>query len=307
MELITEKKVPVSARISESKVNELDQIAKENEMSRSDVIEAKLSGDDCKIKNQKFRNYLNQVSDICANLTKIGEAWVLEMDTKEDTIRQDFIAEIDELKQLLDTSKEENEALKAQKKELQESYAKFKKDTESQQQTIAANDKSIALLESTVADLKTLNASNREQITSQTEQIKELQATVDSLKDDVIAKKETLAAKVKECEMLESEQTKMADEVASLRKENDDLKKVDTELMIVKNENEGLKTRLVEARKVNENEKKRYTDVSNALANANTKMAVQQEKINNLQAQITELKARLEEKKEKKNEKKEEE
>ena len=170
-----EKKVPVSARVSEAKVNELDQIAKENEMTRADVIEAKLNDNLVKIKNQKYRNYLNQVSDICANLTKIGESWVLEMDTKEDTIRQDFQANLDELKQLLDTSREENEALKAQNKELQEAYAKFKKDTESQQQTIAANDKSIALLESTVADLKAMNAANRVQIDSQNARIKELQ------------------------------------------------------------------------------------------------------------------------------------
>ena len=40
-----EKKVPVSARVSEAKVNELDQIAKENEMTRADVIEAKLNED----------------------------------------------------------------------------------------------------------------------------------------------------------------------------------------------------------------------------------------------------------------------
>lgn len=39
-----EKKVPVSARVSEAQVNELDQIASDNNMSRSDVIEAKLSG-----------------------------------------------------------------------------------------------------------------------------------------------------------------------------------------------------------------------------------------------------------------------
>lgn len=169
-----EKKVPVSARVSEAQVNELDQIASDNNMSRSDVIEAKLSGNFDKIKNQKYRNYLNQVNDICANLTKIGESWVLEMDSKEDVIRQEFVAEIDELKQSLEASNAENDTLKAQNKELQESYEKFKKDTEAQSQTIAANDKSIALLESTVTDLKSLNTSNRKQIESQTAQIKDL-------------------------------------------------------------------------------------------------------------------------------------
>lgn len=297
-----EKKVLVSARVSEAQANELDQIAADNGMNRSDVISAKLSGNGDKIKNQKYRNYLNQVNDICANLTKIGESWVLEMDTKEDTIRQDFVSQIDELKQLVEAGKAENEALKAQNKELQEAYAKFKKDTESQQQTIAANDKSIALLESTVADLKSLNTSNRTQIESQTTQIKDLQSNVDVLKDELVAKKEAFAVKVKECEMLQSNQSKMADEVALLRKENDDLKKVDTDLMIVKNENDGLKTRLAEARKAVENEKKRHTDANNALINANTKLAVQQEKINNLQAKIAELKTRLEKKKEKKEE-----
>lgn len=300
MYMENEKKVPVSARVSEAQVNELDQIASDNNMSRSDVIEAKLSGNFEKIKNQKYRNYLNQVSDICTNLTKIGESWVLEMDTKEDTIRQDFVAEIDELKQSLEASNAENDTLKAQNKELQESYEKFKKDTEAQSQTIAANDKSIALLESTVDDLKAMNASNRTQIDSQTAQIKDLQSNVDSLKDEVVAKKEELAVKIKECEMLQSEHSKTADEIALLRKENDDLKKVDTDLMIVKNENDGLKTRLAEARKAVENEKKRHTDANNALINANTKLAVQQEKINNLQAQIAELKTRLEKKKRKK-------
>lgn len=302
MYMENEKKVPVSARVSEAQVNELDQIASDNNMSRSDVIEAKLSGNFDKIKNQKYRNYLNQVSDICANLTKIGESWVLEMDTKEDTIRQDFQANLDELKQLLDTSREENEALKVQNKELQEAYAKFKKDTESQQQTIAANDKSIALLESTVADLKAMNAANRVQIDSQNARIKELQSNVDVLKDEVVAKKESLAVKEKECEMLQSNQSKMANEVASLRKENDDLKKVDTDLMVARNENDGLKTRLTEARKAIESEKKRHNETSSILNDAKTKLAVQQEKINNLQEQIVALRNRLEAKKEKKKE-----
>lgn len=72
--------------------------------------------------------------------------------------------------------------------------------------------------------------------------------------------------------------------------------------MIAKNEIDGLRTRLTEARKTIENEKKRHNDTSNMLNDAKTKLAVQQEKINNLQEQIAVLRNRLEAKKEKKKE-----
>lgn len=201
-----EKKVPVSARVSEAQVNELDQIASDNNMSRSDVIEAKLSGNFEKIKNQKYRNYLNQVSDICTNLTKIGESWVLEMDTKEDTIRQDFVAEIDGLKQSLEASNAENDALKAQNKELQESYEKFKKDTEAQRMTIATNQKLIDTLEAQkceykeqIKDYKSKCSDLQKKYETDAEVQTELMIeknTNESLKAD----KEKLEAKVKELE-----------------------------------------------------------------------------------------------------------
>lgn len=69
--------------------------------------------------------------------------------------------------------------------------------------------------------------------------------------------------------------------------------------MIVKNENDGLKTRLAEARKAVENEKKRHTDANNALINANTKRQFNRKKSTICEAQIAELKTRLEKKKKK--------
>lgn len=201
-----EKKILVSARVSEAQVNELDKIASDNGMNRSDVISAKLSDNFTKVKNQRYRNYLSQMNDICSNLSKLGESWVLEMDGKEDSIRLDFKAQLDELQQKVDDLTKENQTLKDTNTELNKSYEQFKKDTEAQRMTIATNQKLIDTLEAQkceykeqIKDYKSKYSDLQKKYETDAEVQTELMIeknTNESLKAD----KEKLEAKVKELE-----------------------------------------------------------------------------------------------------------
>lgn len=201
-----EKKILVSARVSEAQANELDKIASENGMNRSDVISAKLSDNFTKVKNQRYRNYLSQMNDICSNLSKLGESWVVEMDGKEDSIRLDFKSQLDELQQKVDDLTKENQTLKDTNTELNKSYEQFKKDTEAQRMTIATNQKLIDTLEAQkceykeqIKDYKSKYSDLQKKYETDAEVQTELMIeknTNESLKAD----KEKLEAKVKELE-----------------------------------------------------------------------------------------------------------
>ena len=201
-----EKKILVSARVSEAQANELDKIASKNGMNRSDVISAKLSDNFTKVKNQRYRNYLSQMNDICSNLSKLGESWVVEMDGKEDSIRLDFKSQLDELQQKVDDLTKENQTLKDTNTELNKSYEQFKKDTEAQRMTIATNQKLIDTLEAQkceykeqIKDYKSKYSDLQKKYETDAEVQTELMIeknTNESLKAD----KEKLEAKVKELE-----------------------------------------------------------------------------------------------------------
>lgn len=201
-----EKKILVSARVSEAQANELDKIASENGMNRSDVISAKLSDNFTKVKNQRYRNYLSQMNDICSNLSKLGESWVVEMDGKEDSIRLDFKSQLDELQQKVDDLTKENQTLKDTNTELNKSYEHFKKDTEAQRMTIATNQKLIDTLEAQkceykeqIKDYKSKYSDLQKKYETDAEVQTELMIeknTNESLRAD----KEKLEAKVKELE-----------------------------------------------------------------------------------------------------------
>lgn len=201
-----EKKILVSARVSEAQANELDKIASENGMNRSDVISAKLSDNFTKVKNQRYRNYLSQMNDICSNLSKLGESWVVEMDGKEDSIRLNFKSQLDELQQKVDDLTKENQTLKDTNTELNKSYEQFKKDTEAQRMTIATNQKLIDTLEAQkceykeqIKDYKSKYSDLQKKYETDAEVQTELMIeknTNESLKAD----KEKLEAKVKELE-----------------------------------------------------------------------------------------------------------
>lgn len=201
-----EKKILVSARVSEAQANELDKIASENGMNRSDVISAKLSDNFTKVKNQRYRNYLSQMNDICSNLSKLGESWVVEMDGKEDSIRLDFKSQLDELQQKVDDLTKENQTLKDTNTELNKSYEQFKKDTEAQRMTIATNQKLIDTLEAQkceykeqIKDYKSKYSDLQKKYETDAEVQTELMIeknTNESLRAD----KEKLEAKVKELE-----------------------------------------------------------------------------------------------------------
>lgn len=201
-----EKKVTVSARVSQSKADEIDKIAMDNGMSRSDVIEAKLSDNVSKIKNQRYRNYLKQMNDICSNLSKLGESWVLEMDGKETNIRLEVQQQIDDLQQQLEELTKENQVLKDTNMELNKAYEQFKKDTEAQQLTISTNQKLIDTLEAQkceykeqIKDFKSKNSELQKDINELTNVHTDLMVeknTNESLRAD----KEKLEAKVKDLE-----------------------------------------------------------------------------------------------------------